>query len=343
MTEKFRKLFFPVMALGALLVCGQTHAEGSVIDLDIPDVVAKVNGVALNSDYVKFRLDLDSKNRPKKLSRSEMKKLATEIIDKEVVRELIYQEGKSGSPPVSPETVQKELESFKKAYQSVEQYEKVLQARNISEADLKKTIEVDILAKNLLDRQVKGKIQIEDAEVKQFFEAQKERFNRPESFRAQHIFIPYIPMEVLQNSSEEELSSKAEGYRSQAEKKIREIEIQVKAGENFDDLARTHSQDVGSASNGGDLDFIYLGVFDPAFDEAVAKLKIGEVSQVVGTRFGYHLIKLNERRPPEQATFEEMKGEVQKYLFMTKAQKLVAKYIEDLKGKAQIEYFYGAR
>lgn len=343
MAEKFRKMFFPVWALCAFLVCGQSHAESSVIDLDIPDVVAKVNGVALDSGYVKFRLDLDSKNRPKKLTRSEMKKLATEIIDKEVVRELIYQEGKSGSSPVSPETIQKELERYIKTFKSAEEYEKALQGRNISEADLKKTIEVDILAKNLLDRQVKGKIQIEDAEVKQFFEAQKERFNRPESFRAQHIFIPYVPMEVLQNLSAEELSSKAEGYRSAAEEKIREIEAKVKAGEKFDELARTHSQDVGSAANGGDLDFIYLGVFDPAFDEAIAQLKIGEVSPVVGTRFGYHLIKLNERRPPEQATFEVMKEEVQKYLFMTKAQKLVGTYIEGLKDKAQIEYFYGAR
>jgi len=343
MIENFKKLFVSALALCVFFAWAQAFAAGSVSDLDIPDVVAKVNGVALNSDYVKFRLNLDLKNIPKKLTPDEMKNQAIEIIDKEVVRELIYQEGKSGGQPVPPETIEKELESFKKAYQSAGEYEQALKERNISEEELKKTIEVDILAKDLLDRQVKGKVQINDTEVKQFFEAQKERFHRPEAFRAQHIFIPYVPMEVLQKSSEQELDAKIEEYKSEAEKKIKEVEGKLKAGEDFAELARTYSQDVGSASQGGDLDFIYLGVFDPAFDEAISKLKIGDVSGVVATRYGYHVIKLNDRRPPEEATYEEMKGEVQKFLFMTKAQKLVEKYIEGLKSKAQIEYFYGAR
>lgn len=343
MLEIFKKCVVSALAVGVLFASGQAVAEDSVSELDIPAVVAKVNGVELSSDYVKFRLNLIVQNIPKKLTPAEIKKQSVDIIDKEIVRELIYQEGKSSGHPEPTETIQKELESFKKAYKTEDEYQQALKARNISEEDLKKTIEVDILAKDLLDQQVKGKVQIEDTEVKQFFESQKARFNRPEAFRAQHIFIPYVPMEVLQSSSEEELKTKVEGYRSEAEKKIREVEGKLKAGEDFSDLARAYSQDAGSASKGGDLDFIYLGVFDPSFDEAISKLKNGEVSEVVPTRFGYHLIKLNEKRPPEQATFEEMKEEVRKYLFMTKAQKLVESYIEGLKKKAQIEYFYGAR
>ena len=150
-------------------------------------------------------------------------------------------------------------------------------------------------------------------------------------------------MKVVQNSSEQELDAKVEQYRSEAERKIREVEAKVKAGEDFSDLARTYSQDVGSAAKGGNLDFIYLGIFDPAFDEAISQLKIGEVSAVVASRFGYHIIKLNERQPPGDVPFEQVKDEVQKYLFMAKAEELVKTYIEGLKSKAQIEYYYGAR
>jgi parvulin-like peptidyl-prolyl isomerase len=85
---------------------------------------------------------------------------------------------------------------------------------------------------------------------------------------------------------------------------------------------------------------MYKGVFDPMFDKAVADLKVGETSDIVETEFGYHIIQLMETKPSEYAPFEDVKESIQKHLFMTEAQKLVGRYIEGLRKKADIIVYY---
>ena len=85
---------------------------------------------------------------------------------------------------------------------------------------------------------------------------------------------------------------------------------------------------------------MYKGVFDPAYDEAVSKLKPGETSGKVKTRFGFHVIQLIENHRAEQVPFDEMEKAIQKYLFMEEAKKLAPVYIEDLRKQAKIETFF---
>ena len=86
--------------------------------------------------------------------------------------------------------------------------------------------------------------------------------------------------------------------------------------------------------------FIYKGIFEASFDEAVGKLKPGETSGKIKTRFGFHVIKLIEKKPAEIAPFEEMKRGIQKHLFLEEAKKHVANYVEKLKQNAKIETFF---
>ena len=95
-----------------------------------------------------------------------------------------------------------------------------------------------------------------------------------------------------------------------------------------------------SRKNGGDLDVIYKGVFDPSFDEAVSKLNPGEITGKVETRFGFHVIKLIEKHPSEQTPFDELEPSIQKHLFMEEAKKLVEVYIDELRKQAKIETFF---
>ena len=136
------------------------------------------------------------------------------------------------------------------------------------------------------------------------------------------------------------MKEKADEYRAASKKKIDEVYGKIKAGGNFQELAKEYSEDAGSASKGGDLDFMYKGVFDPMFDKAVADLKVGETSSIVETEFGYHIIQLMETKPADYAPFEDVKESIQKHLFMTEAQKLVGRYIEALRKKADIIVYY---
>ena len=337
---------FGIVLFVSLILGAPVHSAESLEGKDltegmnIPEVVAKVNGVELHSDYIRFRVNLDMRRIGKELSPKQKVKLAQAIIDKEIVRELMYQEGQAKGSGVSVETVEKEIQEFKKNYGTEEEFQKALKARGITEDELKKGIEVDLIAKNLLDERVKGKVHITDTQVKKFYEDKKESFHRPESFRARHIFVAYVPYDVVQNTSPEELKEKADTYRAASKKKIQEVYKKVKAGGNFEELAKQYSEDAGSADKGGDLDFMYRGVFDPMFDKAVAELKVGETSGIVETEFGYHIVQLMETKPADYAPFEEVKESIQKHLFMTEAQKLVKRYIDTLRKKADIIVYY---
>jgi len=310
-------------------------------DMDIPDVVARVDDLEINSKYLKFELNRLLRKREKPLSLLKRQRLASDILDREINRELIYIKGVEQGVTTTPEEIGKEYEKLKTSYGSRDEFQKAIQARGLTEAEIKKSIKVDLVANVLLGDQVKGNIQITDEQVQQFFQDKKDNFMRPESFRTQHIFVPHVPMEVMETISREDLMKQMGEYSAKAEKKIQQIYEEVKGGGDFAELARKYSEDAATASNGGDLDFMYKGVFDPAFDEAVSKMKKGEVSGVVKSQFGYHIIKLNETRPAEPVPFEDVKASIQQYLFTTEAQSMIERFIDSLRKKADIKIFYG--
>ena len=123
--------------------------------------------------------------------------------------------------------------------------------------------------------------------ARQTYKAQPERFQQPERIQARHILIPL----------------KAADARATAEA----LRKQALEGANFADLAKKNSKDPGSASQGGDLGLFPRGKMVPQFDEAAFALaKPGDVSQVVETRFGYHVIQLVEKRPAGLQSFDEV-------------------------------------
>ena len=310
--------------------------------LDIPDVVAKVNGVDLSSKIIKFQFNRAARDAKGKLNTAAKKKFIRTLIDKELVRELIYQAGKDEKQVIPPEDINAEVDLMKAAYgyKTEEELTQALKARNIDLRELKRNIEVDLVARNLLDKNIRGKILITDHQVEKFYETNKSKFHRPKSFRAQHIFIPHIPIELQKTGNPKDLMKKKDEFSKQAEKKINEIRKNIKPGADFGELAKKYSEDEGSAQNGGDLGFIYEGVFGSEFYEAVSKLKAGEMSGVVKSSYGFHIIKLNESRPPDDAPFEEVKESIQKHLFMEEAKIKVQEYIDGLRAKADIKLFY---
>lgn len=337
-----------IFLLGAAAVCLSANAieayelKDETRGLGVPDVVAKVSGVDIKSKIIKFQFNRTMRDMDRKVDAKQKKKLLLLLIDKEVVRELIHQAGKRENIVIAQDDINKELKKVRAAYgyKSDDELVKALNERDITLDELKQTIEIDLTARNLLDKNIRGKIKITDDQVKKFYDDNQEKFQRPESFRVQHIYIPHFSAEMVKTTPREELMKKQDKLSKEAEKRIGEIYGKIKPGTNFGKMARKYSEDEGSAEKGGDLDFMYKGVFDPEFDEAVSKLQPGDVSPVVKTSFGYHIIKLNEVRPPELAPFEEVKPSIQKHLFNEEAKAKVQNYIDGLRKKADIKMFY---
>lgn len=322
------------------LVAEKASAQSSSQSLNIPEVVAKVNGVEIQSKYIEFRLNQVLRNVKRPLTPREKTSIVKNLIEKEVVREMVHQQGKKKNLEVDSALIEKEMAALREPYPSDEEFEKALGARNITLEDIKHSMSVDINARKLLNEQIKGKVTIADADVKKYYEDNKQKFLRPESYRTHHILAAIFPPELLKSSPVAELQNRKEELTQKAEARIDEIVKELKEGANFEELAKKKSDDEASRESGGNLDVIYKGVFDPSFDEAVSNLNPGEISGKIETQFGFHVIKLIEKYPSEQTPFDELKKSIQKHLFMEEAKQLVKIYIEDLKKQAKIETFF---
>jgi len=310
------------------------------LKIDIPNLVARVNGVDIESKYIKFRLGQILRSVPRPLTVKEKTSIVKDLIQKEVVRELVNQQGEKENLKVDEELIEKEMASLRSAYSSEEDFKKALKARNITPEDLKISIQTDINARQLLNAQIKGKINISDDEVKKYYDDNKSKFHRPEAYHTRHILAALFPPDAIRAQSIQELKKNRGYFARLAEEKIDKIIAELKKGADFEEVAKNQSDDESTREDGGDLDFIYKGIFDPGFDAVAAKLKPGQISGKVETKFGFHVLQLIEKKPAEVAPFKEMKPGIQKYLFMEAAKKQVATYVEKLRKEAKIETFF---
>lgn len=140
-------------------------------------------------------------------------------------------------------------------------------------------------------------IPVDDDELRRVYEARQASFVTPEQRQVSHILLN-LPVEADQQTTD------------QARSKLMDIRAQIQAGATFEELARQHSQDVGTAQNGGALGFVAKGVMDPSFEAAAFALNEGEISEPVRSRFGLHLIKVTEIRAPGTRSFDEIKPQL---------------------------------
>ena len=335
-------LIFPPVLSG--IIQAQTRPN-SKLKIEIPKLVARVNGVDIESKYIEFRLSqiekLALKTAKRPLTVEEKNSIVKGLIEKEVVRELVNQQGEKENLKIEPELIEKELKTLRALYTSEEEFNNAMKSRNINLEEIKKAIQIDINKNHLLNAEIKGKINPpSDEEVKKFYEDNKSKFQRPEAYHTRHILAAYFPPEAVRNQTIEELKKNKEYFARIAEEKIDKVIEELKKGADFEKLAKNLSDDESSRENGGDLDFNYKGSFETSFNEAIEKLNPGETSGKIKTRFGFHVIQLVEKRPSEMAPFTEMKPEIQKYLYIKEAKKNVSSFIEKLKQTADIQTFF---
>src|SRR5439155_13182507 len=155
------------------------------------------------------------------------------------------------------------------------------------------------------------------------YEKNPDRFKQDESVRASHILI--------------RVDEKADAAtRKKARAEIDAVLKQAKAGADFAKLAQQHSQD-GSAAQGGDLNYFSKGQMVPEFDKVAFALKPGQLSGVVTTQFGYHVIKVTDHKPGRVVPFEESSQQIKQFLTEQKKQQHSDAFIEGLKKKSKIE------
>jgi peptidyl-prolyl cis-trans isomerase D len=153
---------------------------------------------------------------------------------------------------------------------------------------------------------LRAQIEPTEAELRAQYQSASGQYRTEEGVRAQHILIPSDPTA----SAEADIAARAEAEGLLA---------RARGGESFDELARAHSQDPGSAASGGDLGFFPRGRMVPEFEQAAFALEPGEISDVVKTQFGYHIIRLNEKQAAGTQPFEQVRAQIEQQLVEERA------------------------
>jgi len=290
--------------------------------------VAVVNGTVINQPEFDNEMNrvLERLQRtgrfPNDLERSQIKK---QVLENLIARELLYQESQKKGIKVDQKEIDEQLTALKGRFPSEVEFKNALGTMNLTEANLRFQFERDLAIRKLLDDQIGGKSVVSEKESRAYYDGNLESFKKPEQVRASHILIKVDP-------------GADEAKKAEARTKIESVQAKLKKGEDFGALAKEYSEGP-SGPKGGDLGFFGRGQMVKPFEEAAFSMKPGQVSGMVETRFGYHLIMVAERTPESTLSYEEVKDRLEQYLKQQKVQEAIAAYVETLQGKAKIERF----
>lgn len=292
------------------------------------DKVAVVNGVTISKDTYDRELNFFVRRAApggQQIPDVQMAQMKSEVLESLIDRELLFQESKKKGIQVKSDAVSDQLQKIQQRYPNKEEFKKLLSNMGLTESDVQAQIERGMAIQELLDKEVTGKIKVSDEETKAFYDKNPQLFQQPEQIKASHILIKV--------QADAPADQKAE-----ARKKIEDVQQKVKKGEDFATLAKTYSEGP-SGPKGGDLGYFRRGQMVKPFEEAAFSLKPDETSEIVETQFGYHLIKVNDKKPAKKMTYTEVKDRLSENLKKQKQDSEANAYIETLRKDAKIEKF----
>jgi len=193
------------------------------------------------------------------------------------------------------------------------------EVRRLIDTYTKQVLFIAYLQKKMKEKQA----EVTEEQARKYYDEHPDEFNAPESAKISQILIKV--------AADADAATTAE-----AEKKAKAALAKVKAGTDFAKVAQEFSDDAGTRERGGDLGFVPQGRMDPALDEVAFKLEIGQVSDVIKTARGFHILKVVEKKPAGKRTFEEVKMMVMTRLRMQGQQDAYDAIIEPLKKTAKI-------
>jgi peptidyl-prolyl cis-trans isomerase C len=288
------------------------------------DVAAKVNGVPittleLNRSFQAHVQIPYSAVQEDPRAKAVLRQLLDTLID----RELLLQRAKSLKMAVPAQQVDTQMQQLQQRFPSQEAFEQAVTAQNLTMDMVKKDVESQLLRQQLVQKEILDKVKVSAGDVQAFYNQNKDKYVEEEQVRARHILIR-VPSEATP-ADEAKLKGKADDALKR-----------VKQGEDFAALAAELSDD-GSKQSGGDLGFFPRGRMVAAFEEVAFTLQPGQTSDVLRTQFGYHIIKVEERKSGRALAFDEAKSQAKDDLTKQQTYERYQQYMAGLRSKAKVE------
>lgn len=288
------------------------------------ELVAKVNGTEIKKADLENAVQGYAIEQLRKtadqLSEQELDELRELAMEKLLARELIYQEALLFGVIADEEAIDEEKYKIIANFPSEEEFYATLEKAGIDAMAYHRMLRQDISVNLMNDRKTNDLPEPAEQEIKILYQKHPENMIRKGRVRASHLLLK------LTDENEEE-----------ARLKINDLKKQL-TRDNFAELARKHS-DCPSSTSGGDLGWFRKGDMVKQFEEVAFTLEVGNISDVVTTQFGFHLIMIVDHEEDVAMSLEDARPQIIKVLKAEAAAILLKKWVEELKGKAEIEFF----
>jgi peptidyl-prolyl cis-trans isomerase C len=329
---------------GVAVAAGVKTPEATEIEIKPPEAVtdkakasdttaATVNGAVITESEVQVVIrnalqKLQGQVAPQLLERYRTK-MRDDVLDRLIAEKLLEEQIKKKNIKVSDKEINKRVEEIAARQKlTVDDLKALLEAYGKSIDELKEQTKQGLAYEKLIELESAGSINATEEEAKKYYEENIKQFTIPEEVRASHILISTRPTEPNSDPAK---------IKAEAKEKIEGLLRQVKEGADFAELARRYSA-CPTAKSGGDLGYFATEKMVPEFEKAVVALGVGEISGIVETRFGYHIIKVTGRKEATKKDFADVKDTIIKALKQKKQGEFVTGYVKKLKEKARIVY-----
>jgi peptidyl-prolyl cis-trans isomerase C len=301
--------------------------EGQGTKGDVPKVVAKVNGKAISGEqYQKLFRQMESskgaEGQPGKAP-SDPQAIKEQVLERLITVEVLSQKAEQLKIQAEPQELDQKIQEIQESMGGEQAMKDALKSHGLSMEELRADIKRSMGIQKLLDREVFEKVTVDQGEVKGFYDSNPQVFQVPEQVRARHIIV-----RVKEGATEVE--------KKQARETIQKAAERLNKGESFEEVAKEVSQD-GTAQRGGDLGYFSRGQMVPEFEKVAFSLEKGKVSPMVETKFGYHLIKLEDKKEARTLGFQEVEAKIAEFLRQRKGEEQLKAYVDGLRGQAKIE------
>ncbi len=312
-----------VVSNAAELKTKAAPAKSEVVT-DGQEAVARVNGTAISALELKRAVKvMTSGQRGMKITPDRQKELDKQALQQLISAELLYEAAQKLEIKDLDQQIDAKVAQGKARFANEHDFEKAIKELDMTEKDLREYTRRDLIISNFVEKTFVPKATVTEDDAKKFYDQNLDKFTKPESVKASHILIG-----VDQKASAQE--------KKAAKEKAEKLHKELLAGADFATLAKANST-CPSSKQGGDLGTFVKGQMVPSFEKAAFALKPGEISDVVETRFGYHIIKLTGRNAAEKVDFKEARPRIEEYLKEQKINAEVGKFLAETKKTAKIE------
>ncbi len=291
-------------------------------------VLAKINGKEIKSSelmrevQMMYQQSIADGMFPDDSQIEEFKDMALDML---IGRELLLQEAEQKNYKADPSAVEEYINSLSMNYGGIEVLEEQLLKQDMTLEELRRNTERYQLMSEFIDKEFRNSISLDKNAAEDYYAENKDYFKKEETVTASHILI-----KTSENADEKELK--------EAYEKISSIRERIIAGESFEDLAQEYSE-CPSGQRGGDLGEFGHGSMVPPFDRAAFSLDVGELSQPVQTRFGYHIILCTAKSEGAVIAYDDVKDQIISYLTDLELEAYMNEHVENLKKNAEIIIF----